>query len=162
MSASFTPMFETSRLNSMRSAIRTAIKRPSAEDAAGGNRVLVVDDDPQVLSLLDKVVRRMGFEARTISSLDAVDKTATAGAALLLLDLHVGGDHALSLIQQLSLAGITIPVVLMSGYFHADSDIADVVVRKPLSARDLATSMARVLRPEPESAVAAPPSASRA
>ena len=116
MSASFTPMFDTSRLNSMRSAIRTAIKRPDDAAATGGNRVLVVDDDPQVLSLLDKAIRRMGFEARTINSLDAVDKAATAGAVLLLLDLHVGGDHALSLIRQLSAAGITIPVVLMSGY----------------------------------------------
>ena len=116
MSASLPPMFDAPRLNSMRSAIRTAIKRPSAEEFAGANRVLVVDDDPQVLSLLDKVVRRMGFEARTINSLDAVDNAATAGAALLLLDLHVGGDHALSLIQQLSMAGVTIPVVLMSGY----------------------------------------------
>jgi EAL domain-containing protein (putative c-di-GMP-specific phosphodiesterase class I) len=112
---SFTPMFDPTRLDRVRTAIRSAISRPT-EPAAGCNRVLVVDDDPQVLSLLDKVVRRMGFESRTVNSLDAVDSGATAGAALMLLDLHVGGDHALSLIQQLSLAGISIPVVLMSGY----------------------------------------------
>jgi EAL domain-containing protein (putative c-di-GMP-specific phosphodiesterase class I)/ActR/RegA family two-component response regulator len=83
---------------------------------AAANRVLVVDDDPQVLSLLDKVVRRMGFESLAVNSLDGVNASTTAGVGLLLLDLHVGGDHALSLIQQLSLAGIRIPVVLMSGY----------------------------------------------
>ena len=115
MSASFAATLDAPRLQGVRSAIRTAIGRPQ-EEAGGANRVLVVDDDPLVLSLLDKVIRRMGFESRTINSLDAVDKAATAGAGLLLLDLHVGGDHALSLIQQLSLAGITIPVVLMSGY----------------------------------------------
>ncbi len=110
----FVPMFDAPPLDRFRTAIRAAMKRP--EPAVDCNRVLVVDDDPQVLSLLDKVIRRMGFEARTVNSLDAVDSAATAGAALMLLDLHVGGDHALSLIQQLSLAGISIPVVLMSGY----------------------------------------------
>ena len=105
MPARFTPMLDAQNL----------IRRP-AERMAGDNRVLVVDDDPQVLSLLDKVIRRMGFEARTVNSLDLVDKAAASGAALLLLDLHVGGDHALTLIQQLSTAGVTIPVVLMSGY----------------------------------------------
>ena len=112
MSASFSPTFDTPRV---RGTLGATVGR-SDEEVAVANRVLVVDDDPQVLSLLDKVIRRMGFEARTINSLDGVDKAATAGAALLLLDLHVGGDHALSLIQQLSLAGATIPVVLMSGY----------------------------------------------
>ncbi len=40
----------------------------------------------------------------------------------------------------------TIPVVLMSGYLGITAPDADIVVRKPLSARDLATSMARVLQ----------------
>jgi hypothetical protein len=38
-----------------------------------------------------------------------------------------------------------IPVVLMSGYPSIDAVKADVVVRKPLSARELAASMARAL-----------------
>jgi len=40
-----------------------------------------------------------------------------------------------------------IPVILMSGYLGMESVDADVVVRKPVSVRDLATSMARALRP---------------
>jgi len=36
--------------------------------------------------------------------------------------------------------------VLMSGYLGMESVDADVVVRKPLSMRDLATSLARVLQ----------------
>ena len=105
MSASLSSLSDARRFRSVRSV-------PETES----NRVLVVDDDPQVLSLLDKAIRRMGFDARTINSLAAVDKAATDDAALLLLDLHVGGDHALSLIRQMSEAGVTIPVVLMSGY----------------------------------------------
>lgn len=117
MSATFSPMFDASRLDRFRSAIRSAIGKPQEGPMASeAGKVLIVDDDPQILSLLDKVTRRMGFESHTVSSIDAVDATAAAGAALLLLDLHVGGDHALSLIQQLSRAGIAIPVVLMSGY----------------------------------------------
>jgi EAL domain-containing protein (putative c-di-GMP-specific phosphodiesterase class I) len=108
-------MFDHSRLDRVRSVLRTAIGR-QAGPAAERSQVLVVDDDPQVLSLLDKVVRRMGFDSRTANSFDAVDSGMAAGAALMLLDLHVGGDHALTLINQLSAAGIAVPVVLMSGY----------------------------------------------
>jgi hypothetical protein len=38
-----------------------------------------------------------------------------------------------------------IPVILMSGYFRLESVDADVIVKKPLTARDLAASMARAL-----------------
>jgi CheY-like chemotaxis protein len=38
-----------------------------------------------------------------------------------------------------------IPVVLMSGYIGMESRDADVIVRKPLSERDLATCLARAL-----------------
>jgi len=106
MSASVSPISGASR--------RSAAGRPNPD--AESNRVLIVDDDPQVLTMLDKMITRMGFETRTINSVDEVDKNAAAQAALLLLDLHVGGDHALSLIRRLSQAGISIPVVLMSGY----------------------------------------------
>jgi EAL domain-containing protein (putative c-di-GMP-specific phosphodiesterase class I) len=117
MTATFTPMFDATRLDRFRSAIRSAIRKPQdGPVTVDPGKVLIVDDDPQVLSLLDRVTRRMGFESSTVSSIDAVDASAAAGSALLLLDLHVGGDHALSLIEQLSRAGITIPVVLMSGY----------------------------------------------
>jgi len=40
-----------------------------------------------------------------------------------------------------------IPVVLMSGHLGIESVEAEVVVRKPLSARELAASMARALHP---------------
>ena len=116
MTANFNPSFDAPRLTRVRSAIRTAMGRSPAGATRGTNRILIVDDDPQVLSLLGRVIRRMGFEAITANSIDAIDSRALSGLALLLLDLHVGGDHALSLIDQLALAGTGIPVVLMSGY----------------------------------------------
>jgi EAL domain-containing protein (putative c-di-GMP-specific phosphodiesterase class I)/ActR/RegA family two-component response regulator len=122
MSTSFTPMFDASRLHRVRGAIRAAIGRP-AGCAAGSDRVLVVDDDPQVRSLLDKVIRRMGFESRVLESVDAVDRPAADGAALLLLDLHAGGN-GLTLIEQLATAGMSLPVVLMSGYGSRVLDLA--------------------------------------
>ena len=40
----------------------------------------------------------------------------------------------------------SMPVVLMSGYLGATAGKADEILQKPLSARDLAASLARVLR----------------
>jgi len=106
MSACLAPLFDAPRPTRFRSPV------PSADS----NRVVIVDDDPLVLSLLGKVTRRMGFDALPVNSLDAVDGGAVSDAALLLLDLHVGGDHALSLVRRLAQAQLEIPVVLMSGF----------------------------------------------
>jgi EAL domain-containing protein (putative c-di-GMP-specific phosphodiesterase class I) len=146
-------MFDASRLNRVRGAIRSAMGLPGGT-GTGSERVLVVDDDPQVRSLLDKVIRRMGFETRMLETLDAVDAPAPAGAALLLLDLHVGGDHALTLVEQLSMAGITLPVVLMSGYGTRALDLARAacaeqncpvagILSKPFEMAALETILAR-------------------
>ena len=42
---------------------------------------------------------------------------------------------------------ISLPVVLMSGYLGATKGEADEIVRKPLSRRDFAATLARVLKP---------------
>ncbi len=118
MTIAYSPNSDAKRLHRVRSAIRSAMGHRHAEATPGMNRILVVDDDPQVLSLLGRMIRRMGFEAVTANSIQAIDSRAVSGLALMLVDLHIGGDHALSLIDQLALAGTGIPVVLMSGYGH--------------------------------------------
>ena len=52
-----------------------------------------------------------------------------------------------ALIREIRVVRGAIPVVLMSGYLGIESVEADVVVRKPLSARELAASMAQALHP---------------
>lgn len=56
-----------------------------------------------------------------------------------------------ALIREVRSMRSAMPVVLMSGYLGAPASRlaigADEVLQKPLSARDLATSLARVLRP---------------
>jgi CheY-like chemotaxis protein len=57
------------------------------------------------------------------------------------------GISGTALIREMRGIRDAIPVVLMSGYLGMESEDADVIVRKPLSARDLAASMARALEP---------------
>jgi CheY-like chemotaxis protein len=63
----------------------------------------------------------------------------------ILTDERMPGLSGSDLIREVRRIRGRIPVVLMSGYLGMKSVEADVVVRKPLSTRDLAASMARAL-----------------
>jgi DNA-binding response OmpR family regulator len=54
------------------------------------NRLLVIDDDPMQLELVDRALSRDGFEVRGVSSLQAVAATAREFAPeLVLLDVNM-------------------------------------------------------------------------
>ncbi len=84
MTIAYSPNSDAKRLHRVRSAIRSAMGHRHAEATPGMNRILVVDDDPQVLSLLGRMIRRMGFEAVTANSIQAIDSRAVSGLALML------------------------------------------------------------------------------
>ena len=64
----------------------------------------------------------------------------------LITDERMPGMSGSALIREVRGIRGSLPVVLMSGYLGAPAS-ADEVLRKPLSARDLASSLARVLHP---------------
>ena len=63
-----------------------------------------------------------------------------------LTDERMPGMSGATLIREVRGIRGAIPVVLMSGYLGMESVDADLVLRKPLSARDLAASIAEVMQ----------------
>ena len=102
--------------------------------------VLVVDDDPSI-----RLLCRVNLELDGLRVLEA-DCLANARAALaaepvqtVLLDLHVGGDDGLELLQELRRERPSVSVVLVTGASDVDGAArsADAVLGKPFELDDL-------------------------
>jgi len=114
-----------------------------------GQHVLVVDDEEPLLRLATETLESLGYApvGFTSSAAALVAFRADPGRFdVILTDERMPGLTGSALIRELRAIRPAIPVVLMSGYPDMESVDADVVARKPLSARDLAASIARALQ----------------
>jgi PAS domain S-box-containing protein len=129
---------------------------PSREDAARtvAKCILVVDDEPGVLSSLRAVLERAGYSVVGVSSgeaclaiLDARDPTISA----VLLDLTLKGWSGEETFRRLRAAGHRVPVLLMSGWNAGETLAADVrsdlaaVLAKPFTPSELRRVLGSVL-----------------
>jgi CheY-like chemotaxis protein len=88
---------------------------------SNGCRVLVVDDDPAVLSTYRRMLRRAGFEAVTEADpLKVLENGHADGIDLLLLDYRMPGLDGLSLLAELRRRECTAPAILVSAYLNED------------------------------------------
>jgi PAS domain S-box-containing protein len=118
-------------------------------------RVLIVDDEESLVRLATQTLTELGYTPVGFTA------SATAIEAFLadpqrfdavITDESMPGTSGSELIRKMRTIRPQIPIVLMSGYLNtavvqrAREAGADEVLKKPLSARELATSLARVLR----------------
>lgn len=102
------------------------------------SRILVVDDDPSILKLVQRILTVAGFAVEAVSSaIDALDRIASSGETvdLLLTDLAMPDMNGLELAHAFKRSCPDTPVLLMTG--HA-ADCADElrgwsVMPKPFS-----------------------------
>ena len=135
-----------------------------------GQRVLVVDDEEPLVRLATETLEGLGYAAVGFTSSTAALAAFRADPRrfdAVLTDERMPEMSGTALIREVRGIRESIPVVLMSGYLGATGNAprenalldalgvaprvavgvgADVVVKKPLSARDLAASMARALQ----------------
>lgn len=80
-------------------------------------RVLVVDDDDAFRGVVAARLGRLGHEVRTAEDATAALRAATASAPdWILLDLRIGTDNGLALIEPLAAACPQARIVLATGY----------------------------------------------
>ena len=118
-------------------------------------RVLVVDDEESLVRLATQTLTELGYTPVGFTA------SATAVEAFLadpqrfdavITDESMPGTSGSELIRKMRAIRPEMPIVLVSGYLNAAvvqrarEAGADEVLKKPLSARDLATSLARVLQ----------------
>jgi len=80
-------------------------------------RVFVVDDEPSVLTALERMLRASGYEVSTFSSPSAFLKSApTEGVGCVLMDLSMPEMSGLDVQEAMRRKGITMPVIFLSAY----------------------------------------------
>jgi CheY-like chemotaxis protein len=121
-----------------------------------GERVLLVDDDAPLLAVTAEVLSRLGYEAVSFS--DSHAAFAAFDAAPGRFDVVVT-DEVMPGLTGTRLAGVVrhrrpgLPIVLVSGYSgpmltqQALAAGVTELLTKPLQARDIATTLDRVLHP---------------
>jgi DNA-binding response OmpR family regulator len=115
-------------------------------------RILIVDDDPDLLVLLADELRADGFEIQTARSGDeALRRLGQAWPDLLIIDLVMPGLDGLALAREIK-SKADLPMIVLSAIDAGDSkadlleEVAEDYVTKPYHYPELRARITRVLR----------------
>src|SRR6185503_1192080 len=119
----------------------------SADEAAGRNfRVLVVDDDPDMRAILERLIHAEGMRAETVADGEAALARALAAPPdLILLDVLLPGLDGFALCERLKAEPATamVPIVLVTALEDQESRVrgiragADDFLSKPVQREEL-------------------------
>lgn len=116
------------------------------------NRILIVDDDPEIAGLISEYLGQHGIEVMAVGDGKAMRETlAHAAFDLVILDLMLPGEDGLSLCRHLR-ATTTLPIIMLTAMGSETDRVvglemgADDYVAKPFSARELLARIKAVLR----------------
>ena len=78
--------------------------------------VFVVDDDPDLLRGVDRLLRQYGFKVATFDSIESFQNRADLDAAFcIVLDINLNDGSGIELRRQLSKRGVSLPVIFITG-----------------------------------------------
>lgn len=117
------------------------------------DKVIVVDDDPELRLLLRRFLSEHGFETRAVDGGGALDKELLRNPAdVIVLDLMMPGEDGLSICRRLRATGDMTPIVMLTARGDPIDRIvgletgADDYLRKPFEPRELVARLSAVLR----------------
>jgi len=134
----------------------TEVTETETPDVPRGNheRVLVVDDEEPLVRIATETLEELGYRpVGFTSSTDALEafRADPLGFDAVITDERMPGMAGSALIREVRGIRAGIPILLMSGFIggvvssRAREAGADEVLKKPVSGRELATSLARAL-----------------
>ena len=117
------------------------------------DRVLIVDDDQAILTMLNKVIRSNGIETDSVTSGEGgLKKIGEETYDLILLDVNMHGMDGFDVLKVIRQRGIKVPVILVSGR-KEDYDAlygleigADDYVTKPFNPVTLGAKVKALIR----------------
>ena len=120
---------------------------------AAKTRVLVVDDEPNIVELLSVSLRFQGFDVEVAySGTEALDKAHSFSPDAFILDVMMPGMSGFELLPKLREAGFDGPVLFLTAKDAVDNRIhgltigADDYVTKPFSLEEVITRLRVILR----------------
>jgi DNA-binding response OmpR family regulator len=119
--------------------------------------ILVVDDEPAIVTVVRERLEREGFAVRSVASgEEALAHIEADPADLIVLDVMLPGIDGFEVLRRLRSAGRTVPVILLTA---RDEDVdkivglelgADDYLVKPFNPRELSARIRAVLRRQAE------------
>ena len=110
------------------------------------SRVLVIDDEPDLLTLMQLTLTKLGLEVVTAdsrhSALDALDRQTFA---LCLTDMQLGDGTGLDVLAAIAERGLDLPCAVITAFGNADNAVAALkagafdYLAKPVSLDQLRT-----------------------
>ncbi|MDP1541164.1 MAG: two-component system response regulator OmpR [Moraxellaceae bacterium] len=130
-------------------------------------KVLVVDDDMRLRTLLQRFLEEQGYTVRTVADAVQMDRQlARELFALIVLDFMLPGEDGLAICRRLREAGNNTPIIMLTAR-GADQDRisgleagADDYLPKPFNPQELLARMKAVLRRQTRELPGAPSQAS--
>jgi DNA-binding response OmpR family regulator len=123
-------------------------------------RIIAVDDEPEIGSLLAEYLGRNGYTVRTAQSGSALDaELAREAADLILLDVNMPGEDGLSVARRLR-ASSTVRIIMVTAANEVIDKVvgleigADDYIVKPFNLRELQARVNAVMRRPAETAPA--------
>ena len=115
-------------------------------------KVLLVDDNPDIVEIVEEVLSYEGFEVKPLMSSNGLLETAEVYEPdLVLLDYRLGDGNGGELCRQLKAHPDLkhIPVIIFSAYLRPDADFSDFgcdnVIAKPFDLEVLVNTVQRLL-----------------
>jgi DNA-binding NtrC family response regulator len=116
-------------------------------------RLLLIDDDPNTLASLSRAFRLAGYEAAVCdSAARALELIRADHFDMIFSDVVMPGKDGISLLEDLKTAGVTTPVVMISGQASVETAVratrlgAVDFLEKPISTEKLLVTIENVLR----------------
>ncbi len=126
-------------------------------------KILVVDDDLRLRSLIERYLREQGFQARAVADAEQMDKQLQReNYHLMVLDLMLPGEDGLSICRRLRGAGSKLPIIMLTAKGDEVDRIvglelgADDYLGKPFNPRELLARIKAVLRRQQKEVPGAP------
>lgn len=125
----------------------------STAQPAEGEKILIVDDDPGLSSLLERFFTSKGYRARAVANVEQMDRLlAREVFHLVVLDLMLPGEDGLSACRRLRAANNQVPIIMLTAKGDELSRIrglelgADDYLSKPFNPDELMARVKAVLR----------------
>jgi CheY-like chemotaxis protein len=114
--------------------------------SAASGRVVVVDDEPHVRELLRDFLTGEGYEVTTFASgADAIAAVQTHQPDVILVDMMMPGLSGADVLDALRSAGLSMPVILVSGTSRSPDERFFRHLVKPFNLRTVADAVAAAM-----------------
>ncbi len=126
----------------------------SAQEPKTRYRALIVEDDPAIRKLVEKLLVRLGIDIDTAQDgRGAIEKIRNGAYSVLILDLMVPEINGFQIIDYVKKNKIDVPIAVVSAVSHQalsklDLDVVKLVISKPFDVEQFTQAIVKLCCPE--------------